>query len=134
MGVRYGYVSKSQTQLFLRKFADFHCNLNCQVSNPKYCNHSEQRCDVELQNSKYCHRITKEEIKDALRKMKARKAIGPDNIPPEFWKCLGDEGLEWLTKLFNSIFGWLRCHMNGDAVQLYSDPFMQEQGQYPRLQ
>ncbi|KAH1238778.1 LINE-1 retrotransposable element ORF2 protein [Glycine max] len=31
------------------------------------------------------------------------KAVGPDNIPIEVWKTLGDRGLEWLTKLFNEI-------------------------------
>jgi len=32
------------------------------------------------------------------------KAVGPEHIPVETWKCLGEEGLEWLTKLFNAIF------------------------------
>ena len=29
------------------------------------------------------------------------KAMGPNEIPIEFWKCLGDVGICWLTKLFN---------------------------------
>jgi len=32
------------------------------------------------------------------------KAEGPDQIPVEVWKCLGEEGLEWLMELFNVIF------------------------------
>jgi len=36
--------------------------------------------------------------------MKIGKAISLDNIPMEFWKCLGDDGLEWLMELFNDIF------------------------------
>jgi hypothetical protein len=32
------------------------------------------------------------------------KAIGPDGIPIEVWKCLGDIAIVWLTKLFNHIF------------------------------
>jgi len=36
--------------------------------------------------------------------MKAGKAVGPDGIPVELWKCIGEEGLEWLTDLFNVIF------------------------------
>ncbi|XP_021984724.1 uncharacterized protein LOC110880519 [Helianthus annuus] len=32
------------------------------------------------------------------------KAVGPDNIPIEVWKCLGEEGVHWLTILFNLIF------------------------------
>jgi hypothetical protein len=31
------------------------------------------------------------------------KAVGPDNIPIEVWKCLEDEGVRWLTVLFNTI-------------------------------
>jgi len=32
--------------------------------------------------------ISKEEIRDALKKMKTGKAVGPDGIPVEMWKCL----------------------------------------------
>jgi len=31
------------------------------------------------------------------------KAVGPGNILIEVWKCLGDRGFVWLTKLFNEI-------------------------------
>ncbi|KAH1190561.1 Protein transport protein Sec24-like [Glycine max] len=45
----------------------------------------------------------KQEVKEALKRMSNGKAVGPDNIPIEVWKTLGDRGLEWLTKLFNEI-------------------------------
>ena len=32
------------------------------------------------------------------------KAMGPDGIPIEVWRCLGDRAIVWLTKLFNLIF------------------------------
>ena len=32
------------------------------------------------------------------------KAEGPDQIPVEVWKCLGEASLEWLSELFNVIF------------------------------
>ena len=32
------------------------------------------------------------------------KVEGSDQIPVEVWKCLGEDGLEWLTELFNVIF------------------------------
>ena len=35
--------------------------------------------------------------------MKIGKALGPDGIPIEAWKCMGDDGLSWVTKLFNKI-------------------------------
>jgi len=46
------------------------------------------------QNSRPCRLITKEEVKDALRKMRGGKAVGPDNIPVEIWKSLGEEGID----------------------------------------
>ena len=36
--------------------------------------------------------------------MKTRKAVGSDEIPIEVWKCLGEFGIKWLTKLFNKIW------------------------------
>jgi len=41
--------------------------------------------------------FSKEEIRDTLRKMASGKVEGPDQILVEVWKCLGEEGLEWLT-------------------------------------
>ncbi|KAM1283242.1 hypothetical protein ACFX2J_026125 [Malus domestica] len=63
----------------------------------------------ELSNSEECRnysfyrRIRKEEVVVALKKMKHRKAIGPDDIPIEVWKVLGETGITWLTDLFNMI-------------------------------
>jgi len=51
-----------------------------------------------------CGHISKDKIKEAIRKMPNGKAEGPDQIPVEGWKCLEEEGLEWLTELFNVIF------------------------------
>ena len=48
--------------------------------------------------------MTKEEIRKALKKMANGKAVGPDQIPVEVWKFMGEVGLEWLTELFNVIF------------------------------
>jgi len=35
--------------------------------------------------------------------MKSEKTVGLDLIHVEIWKCLGEEGLDWLTDLFNVI-------------------------------
>jgi hypothetical protein len=43
-------------------------------------------------------------VKEALKKMKTDKALRPDDIPIEVWRCLGDIAIVWLTKLFNTIF------------------------------
>jgi len=48
--------------------------------------------------------ITREEVKEALRKMKSGKAVGPDSIPVEVWKSLVEDGVAWLTDFFNVIF------------------------------
>ncbi|GKD11390.1 hypothetical protein Tco_1191075 [Tanacetum coccineum] len=41
---------------------------------------------------------------DRDEKMGRNKAVGPDQILIEAWRCLGDEGETWLTCLFNKIF------------------------------
>jgi len=39
-------------------------------------------------NHSYMSRISESEVKDALKWMKSRKAIGPDGILIEVWRCL----------------------------------------------
>ena len=48
--------------------------------------------------------ILKEEVSAAIRKMKQGKAVGPDNIPIEVFAVLEDIGIDFLTKLLNSIY------------------------------
>lgn len=52
----------------------------------------------------YYSGISQGEVKVALQKMGRNKAVGPDQIPIEAWKSLGEEGVKWLTCLFNKIF------------------------------
>ncbi|KAK6764279.1 hypothetical protein RB195_024554 [Necator americanus] len=47
--------------------------------------------------------ITAVEVSAALAKMKTNKATGPDDIPADDWKLLGDRGSVWFTTLFNKI-------------------------------
>ena len=54
-------------------------------------------------NCNYMRRISESEVKEALKRMKSRKAVGPDGIPIEAWRCLGEVGVRWLTNLFNKI-------------------------------
>jgi len=56
-------------------------------------------------NHNYMHRISKFEVKEALKRMKLKKDVGPDGIPIAVWICLGEVGVRWLTNLFNKI--WL---------------------------
>jgi hypothetical protein len=55
-------------------------------------------------NRHFVRRIQEAEIGEALKRMKGGKAIGPDSIPIEVWRCLGERAVVWLTKLFNLIF------------------------------
>nr|GFB31468.1 retrovirus-related Pol polyprotein LINE-1 [Tanacetum cinerariifolium] len=52
----------------------------------------------------YYSRINHGEVRAALQKTRRNKAVGPDQIPIEAWKCLGYEGVKWLTCLFSKIF------------------------------
>ena len=47
--------------------------------------------------------VSREEVKNALRRMKKGKAIGLDELPVEVWKCMGEMGIEFLTRLFNRL-------------------------------
>jgi len=42
-------------------------------------------------------------IKQSLKRMMNSKAVEPDNVPIEAWKCIGEEDIFWLMKLFNVI-------------------------------
>jgi hypothetical protein len=55
-------------------------------------------------NRQFVRRIQESEVKDALKIMKGGKAMGPDEIPIEVCRSLGDVTIVWLTKLFNLIF------------------------------
>jgi hypothetical protein len=55
-------------------------------------------------NRRFVRRIQEAEIGEALKRMKGGKAMGPDGIPIEVWRCLGKRAVVWLTKLFNLIF------------------------------
>jgi hypothetical protein len=70
---------------------------------------SERSCielDISLDdlNKQFMCRIQESEVKDALKRMKGGKAMGPDGIPIEVWRSLEDVAIVWLTKLFNLIF------------------------------
>ncbi|XP_071715159.1 uncharacterized protein [Rutidosis leptorrhynchoides] len=64
-----------------------------------------QEADIEqFQINRDCEEINHEEVRLALRKMGRNKDVGPDQIPIEAWWCLGDDGIRWLTCLFNKMF------------------------------
>ncbi|GJU19090.1 retrovirus-related pol polyprotein LINE-1 [Tanacetum coccineum] len=74
-------------------------------------NERRPKGSVEVENSRqplqfdyYYSRINQGEVRAALQKIGRNKVVGPDQIPIDTWRCLGDEGVKWLTCLFNKIF------------------------------
>ena len=57
----------------------------------------------EESNHMFYRRISREEVKEVLKRMMNGKAVEPDGIPNEVWRCLGEDGISWLTKLFNVV-------------------------------
>ena len=47
--------------------------------------------------------VSSEEVKNALRRMKKGKAVGPYELPVEVWKCMGKMGIKFLIRLFNRL-------------------------------
>jgi hypothetical protein len=75
----------------------------------KLFNDESEKTVIELDDSidtnrRFVRRIQESEVKEVLKKMKTGKALGPDEIPIEVWRCFGDIAIVWLTKLFNIIF------------------------------
>ena len=46
-------------------------------------------------------RISQEEVRKNMQRMKNEKAVGPDDIPVEVRTCLRESAPEFLTKLYN---------------------------------
>ena len=66
-------------------------------------NPREVREEVQEDNLDEMEAITEDEVRSALKKMKNGKVVGPDNLPIEFWKCLGEEGTTFLCEMLNKI-------------------------------
>ena len=47
--------------------------------------------------------VSREEVKNALRRIKKDKAVEPDEFPVEVWKCMGEMGIKFLIRLFNRL-------------------------------
>jgi len=66
--------------------------------------HTELLAREEQQDYRPGKPITREEVEEALRKIKSGKVVGPDSIPVEVWRSLGDDGVARLTNFSNVIF------------------------------
>ncbi|XP_071740546.1 uncharacterized protein [Rutidosis leptorrhynchoides] len=69
------------------------------------CLEDPQDYEIEQsQNNIDCGGINQEEVRSTLQKMGRNKAARPDQIPIEAGRCLGDNGVRWLTFLFNKTY------------------------------
>ncbi|KAK3506607.1 hypothetical protein QTP70_011017 [Hemibagrus guttatus] len=66
-------------------------------------NEREKRVEGVNSVEQKVEKIRKDEVRKALKRMKSGKAVGPDDIPVEVWKCLGEAAVEFLTSLFNRV-------------------------------
>ena len=49
--------------------------------------------------------------------MKVGKSVGPDEIPMEVWKIVGEKAITWLQRLFNKMAR--RCRESGERAGWY---------------
>ncbi|KAK3543882.1 hypothetical protein QTP70_030154 [Hemibagrus guttatus] len=66
-------------------------------------NEREKRVEKVNSVEQKVDKIRKDEVRKALKRMKSGKAVGPDDIPVEVWKCLGEAAVEFLASLFNRV-------------------------------
>ncbi|KAK3523864.1 hypothetical protein QTP70_010508 [Hemibagrus guttatus] len=66
-------------------------------------NEREKRVEGVKSVEQKVDKIRKDEVRKALKRMKSGKAVGPDDIPVEVWKCLGEAAVEFLASLFNRV-------------------------------
>jgi hypothetical protein len=98
----------------------------------KRFNNESEKIAIELDdsidtNKQFVRGIQESEVKEALKKMKTGKALGPDDIPIEVWRCLGDIAIVWLTKRRRSILvpifkniGDIQSYTNYIGIKLIS--------------
>ena len=66
-------------------------------------NDTEPRTEEVDMVNKEVNCISRKEVKNALRRMKKGKAVGPDELPVKVWKYMGKMEIEFLTRLFNRL-------------------------------
>ncbi|KAK3523836.1 hypothetical protein QTP70_010447 [Hemibagrus guttatus] len=66
-------------------------------------NEKEKRVEGVNSVEQKVDKIRKDEVRKASKRMKSGKAVGPDDILVEVWKCLGEAAVEFLTSLFNRV-------------------------------
>ena len=80
-------------------------------------------------NRRFVRRIQESEVREALKRlwdqMKGGKAMGPDGIPIEVWRCLGDS-YSMANSCSTIFFDRIRCLMSGEEVYWYQSTRIKE--------
>ena len=79
----------------LRIWKEYYMGLMNEENERERRENDGERVNLEVES------ISNEEVRENMQRMKNGKAVGPDDIPVEVWKCLGESALKFLTKLYN---------------------------------
>ena len=79
----------------LRVWKEYYMGLMNEENERERRENDGERVNLEVES------VSKEEVRENMQRMKNGKAVGPDDIPVEVWKCLGESALKFLTKLYN---------------------------------
>ena len=79
----------------LRIWKEYYMGLMNEDNERERRENAGERVNLEVES------ISKEEVRENMQRMKNGKAVGPDYIPVEVSKCLGESALKFLTKLYN---------------------------------
>ena len=79
----------------LRIWKEYYMGLMNEENERERRENDGERVNLEVES------VSKEEVRENMQRMKNGKAVGPDDIPVEVWKCLGESALKFLTKLYN---------------------------------
>ena len=63
----------------------------------------ERRLEVVENVNQNLGRISMEEVRVAIKKMKNGRALGPNDIPVEAWRYLGEMAVRFLSRLCNTM-------------------------------
>ena len=70
-------------------------------------NNREPRTEKTEVINKEVNCVSSEEVKNAVRRMKKGKAVGPDELLVKVWKCMGKMGIEFFDQTVQqTINGW----------------------------
>ena len=79
----------------LRIWKEYYMGLVNEENEREIRENDGERVNLEVES------VSKEEVRENMQRMKNGKAVGPDDIPVEVWKCIGESALKFLTKLYN---------------------------------